>query len=131
MPGVTFKREEDAMAITINIFVTPQGAAVRKNRDSEDPDGQVTWIFDPHSNNYRVVFRGSRLPDGSSGPISPFSGVLLTVGGQVTAKIDHSAQAGLYFYEIEDGAGNVLPWLNPIGTGLLNFGGLDVPKGPP
>ncbi|HEY2289858.1 MAG TPA: hypothetical protein VGM86_04065 [Thermoanaerobaculia bacterium] len=125
------------MAIIIDIFVTPQGAAARKNRDSENPGEKVTWNFDPPLNTYHVVFKefqppggGPRQPPPPVPAQGPFTQTLITIGGQVTGTIDPNAQHGLYFYGIQDDSGNLLRWLNPVGT-TLNFGGLDVPKGPP
>jgi hypothetical protein len=124
------------MAITIDIFITDQGVAARKNRDSEDPGQKVTWNFNynPLPNNYHVVFKEFQSPgSGTKQPISvegPFSQPLVTIGGQADGIISPNPQTGLYFYEIQDNSRVPLRWLNSVSTGL-NFGGLDVPKGPP
>ena len=120
------------MAI-IDVLVTKQGVAARANRESEDHGHDVTWLFTPSLDTFQVVFRGFQaIPTGPLQDTSaqgPFSQPLTTRGGRVTGTVHPNTQNGLYIYDIHDGT-TVLNWLTPI-SDTQNFGGLDVPKGPP
>ncbi len=124
-------------SVHVDVLVTDQGVAARKNFKEAKKEDTVTWEFRPSGATFEVRFR-EFLPLGSpldtDIPRQPlpqqklFSAPLSTSSsdGQISGTIDPGALPGIYFYEIFDGGTAPLPWLNPI-SNAHNFGGVQVP----
>ena len=119
---------------TINVTVTAEGVRAEANPQAARQTDTVTWVFEPGSEDLRVVFKKVELADNADALLTyeqgPFSRTLSMIGGKLSGTIAQDAPNGRYLYDIHDGNNQRLNWLNPLSTDQ-NFGGLDVPKPPP
>jgi hypothetical protein len=131
--AVIFKEGGRPMA-TINVTVTAAGVSAVENPQAAKQTETVTWVFDPGSDDLRVVFKKVELSNNSGVLLiyeqGPFSRPLSMIGGKISGTIAQKAPNGRYLYDIHDGNNQPLKWLIPLSIDQ-NFGGLDVPKSPP
>ncbi|HEX3527867.1 MAG TPA: hypothetical protein VH988_12450 [Thermoanaerobaculia bacterium] len=123
--------------VTIKLTVTAQGevkvSAVANPQTAKQAD-IVTWVFEPGSEDLRVVFKKVELANNSGALLiyeqGPFSSPLSRIGGELSGTIAKDAPDGRYLYDIHDGNNQRLNWEIPLSIDQ-NFGGLDIPKPPP
>jgi hypothetical protein len=107
--------------VTIKLTVTPQGevevSAVENPQTAKQAD-TVTWVFDPGSEDLRVVFKKVELANNSGALLiyeqGPFSRTLSRIGVELSGTIAKDAPDGRYLYDIHDGNNQPLKWRNPI-----------------
>ena len=120
--------------VTITVKVTAAGVSAVENPQAARQTDTVTWVFDPDSDDLRVVFKRVELSNNSGVLLiyeqGPFSRPLSMIGGKIRGTIAQDAPNGRYLYDIHDGNNKSLTWVNPISK-KQNFGGLDIPKPPP
>jgi hypothetical protein len=123
--------------VSIKLTVTAQEErevrAVANPQTAKQAD-TVTWVFEPGSEDLRVVFKKVELANDSGALLiyeqGPFSRALSRIGVELSGTIAKDAPDGRYLYDIHDGNNQPLKWRNPISKDQ-NFGGLDIPKPPP
>src|SRR3954447_414331 len=94
--------------VTIQLTVTAQRevSAVKNPRTAKQAD-IVTWVFEPGSEDLRVVFKKVELANDSGALLiyeqGPFSRALSRIGVELSGTIAKDAPDGRYLYDIHDG----------------------------